>query len=97
MTDTITVYASIGNSDNKLTQQEWANFLSEFHSAMARHATGFYGQWYSSPTSPFQNACIAIQLPADSAGLLRSLLTEIRQRYRQDLVAWAVVPETEFI
>lgn len=93
----ITVYVSIGNSDNKLTQQEWAAFLQHFRRVMRREASEVYGEWYSAPDVPYQNACMAIALPTGSIDCLRSELTKARESFQQDSVAWAEVPRTEFI
>lgn len=93
----ITVYVSIGNSDDKLTQAEWAMFVGNFRQAMHEHANDVYGEWYSAPGSPYQNACIAIAVAPVRVSLLRAELTELRREMRQDSVAWAVVPTTEFI
>lgn len=93
----LTVYVSIGNTDDKLTQQEWATFLGDFRRVMRRNAYEVYGEWYSAPDVPFQNACMAIAVPAGSVDVLRGELTEMREFYRQDSVAWAEVPRTEFI
>lgn len=96
-TPTITVYASIGNSDDKLTQQEWSEFVRDFERTMRRDAKQIYGVWYSAPGEPFQNACIGAAIPEPNVDMLRAALTEMGQYFQQDSIAWAVVPETEFI
>lgn len=93
----ITVYVSIGNSDDKLTQMSWAMFVESFREVMHEHANDVYGEWYSAPDSPFQNACIAIAVAPARVARLREQLTELRRQKRQDSVAWAVVPTTKFI
>jgi hypothetical protein len=92
-----TVYVSIGNSDNKLTQAEWAEFGRDFRRSIRRYASEVYGEWHSSPTSAFQNACIAFAVPVGKVEALRGELTEMREYYQQDSIAWAEAPRTEFI
>lgn len=90
-----TVYASIGNSDDKLSQSSWSNYLHSFRECMAKFAVQVYGDWTSEPSSSYQNACIAIA--TETPLTLKAALTLLREGYEQDSVAWAVVGETEFI
>ncbi len=92
-----TVYVSIGNSDDRLSQAAWSAFLSEFQCAMREHAMQIFGEWHSPTGSSYQNACIAAAVPAASVEALRDELSEMRGHYRQDAIAWAVVAETEFL
>jgi hypothetical protein len=94
---TITVYVSIGNSDDKLGQWGWSKFVRDFERAMRKAAKQIYGIWYSSPLSEYQNACIAAEIPEPNVDMLRGALTEMCHYFDQDSIAWAVVPETEFI
>ena len=90
------VYISIGNSDDKLTQLEWCNYVVEMTARVA--AIGHvHGQWVSNSVSAYQNACWCVEFTTHSQiAEAREITTEIRQKYRQDSVAWAVA-ETEFI
>lgn len=90
-----TVYASIGNSDDKLSQAEWSNYLHSFRECMGKFATQVYGDWTSEPSSSYQNACIAIA--TETPLTLKAALASLRAEYRQESIAWAVVPDTEFI
>lgn len=95
--ETVTVYVSIGNSDDKLTQREWAEFAADFQFIMIEAANQAYGVWHSLPNSAYQNACIAIAIDQDAVEDLRRAIAALRAEYRQDSIALAVVPETEFI
>lgn len=95
MPDLTTVYVSIGNSDDKLTQAEWSNFLHSFRECMAKFAVEVYGDWASEPSSSYQNACMAIA--TETPRTLKAALTMLRKEYRQDSLAWAEAPRTEFI
>lgn len=77
------VYIGIGNTDNKLTQVEWAQFVTDTRTVVQRFcaanladadgqppASGgpqIIGDWLSAGDSPWQNACIAFTLPNDTS------------------------------
>ena len=93
-----TIYVSIGNTDDKLRQAEWAAFVSTVNAVVS----GFhlYGEWYSRPDSWVQNACWCLELPDESQSLqetiLRAALVDIARSYRQDSIAWAEA-QVEFL
>jgi len=90
------VYISVGNSDDKLSQVEWCNYIIEMTARVV--AIGHpHGQWASNPVGAYQNACWCVEFRTDAeAAEAREVAKEIREKYRQDSVAWAVA-ETEFI
>jgi hypothetical protein len=89
-------YISIGNSDDKLTQQEWSQFVVEM-SARVVSIGQVHGAWFSVPHSPYQNACWCVQFDnAAQVAEAREVTTEIRTKFRQESIAWAVA-QTEFI
>lgn len=92
------VYVSIGNSDDKLTQKEWTQFIVAILARIKPLATATHGEWFSAPQAPWQNACWCFEFPADPAVLaeIREVLAEIREEFRQDSIAFATA-ETEFI
>lgn len=100
MTRMIT-YITIGNSDDKLTQQEWAAYFSAVAVAIQRATAAaggtVHGQWASEPASAWQNACWCIDIGTDSAELLKWRLAEIAGDFRQESIAWAEARKTEFI
>jgi hypothetical protein len=91
----ITVYASIGNSDDELSQARWSQFVRAFRDCMSRGATEVYGDWLSAPDSSYQNACVAIA--TETPLTLKAALATLAGEYNQDSIAWAEVAETEFI
>jgi hypothetical protein len=91
------VYLSIGNSDDKLTQAEWSQYCVEIADRVADLAAQIHGSWFSHAAMPWQNACWCIEFRTDvDATRAREAATDVRKKYRQDSVAWAVA-ETEFI
>ena len=94
----MSVYVSIGNSDDKLTQEQWAGYTSRVFEIVRAYATAVHGQWYSASDSRWQNACICFDLGTtdEDEALLRRALATCARHYAQDSVAWAQA-ETEFI
>lgn len=93
---TASVVVSIGNSDDKLTQAEWSEYVKEVRRAMASRCRQMYGEWYSSGDSPFQNACFCGEFYLDTLKGLREVLTAIRIEHKQESVAF-LVGEAKFI
>jgi hypothetical protein len=98
------VYISIGNSDNKLTQKEWAAFVSNIDDDIANSRAGVHGFWSSVSHHPWQNACWCIEFEEKSqlfgeivVNKLKDNLIQLARTYGQDSIAWAEVKETEFL
>lgn len=91
-----TAYVSIGNSDDKLTQQEWSLFFRQVAILLQRHGK-VHGQWASEPASAWQNACWCIEVSGDSLHFVQAELVGLAMQYRQDSIAWAEVTSTEFL
>lgn len=96
-----TVYISIGNSDDKLSQAEWARFVNRTDFLLEPDETVIlarHGSWRSRPDDPWQNACWCVELPADSpfVGNVRASLRAMAREFGQDSIAWAEAT-TEFI
>jgi hypothetical protein len=94
--DPITVYVSIGNSDDKLTQQRWNQFWARTHRAVFAYAAQVHGDWISAGSSPWQNACWCFEIPGPAARTLKFELGRIAAEFGQDSVAWAEA-RTEFL
>lgn len=92
-----TVYISIGNSDDKLPQAEWSAFAKRVGIAVRARASAVHGEWYSLPDSPWQNMCICAVFSDPDLPYMRKELAALRAAWDQDSVAWAEVPETEFL
>jgi hypothetical protein len=89
-----TIYITIGNSDDKLTQVRWSEFckqLNDYTLQFTRH-----GAWSSDTWSPYQNACFCIEVPNSEVSPLRSYLKYLAAMYNQDSIAMAIA-EMEFL
>lgn len=93
----LTVYAAIGNSDDRLGQHPWSTYVAEFLDLVRTHAEAVHGEWFSAPDSPYQNACACFEVLLEDVADLRTALTQLRAEYGQDSMAWAVAHPTEFL
>ena len=93
-----TVTIIIGNSDNKLSQLRWSNFVDAVDKAIAtfKGKPQFSGGSHSN--APWQNYAWVFLLddePLVTSSFTRQLV-ELRSRYEQDSVAW-IEGETVFV
>lgn len=89
------IVISIGNSDDKLGQAEWAKYVADVHAAVALEAEVIHGVWFSSPESKYQNAGFSFESDGISVRL-QERLGEALERYRQDSIA-VLAGEIQFI
>ena len=94
----VTLVLMIGNTDNRLTQQEWAAYCNEFMQLVTREALEVHFCGGPSTWSTYQNLCMVGVFDLgepDHSRFVREL-QDLRVRFRQDSVA--VVPGiTQFI
>lgn len=91
------VYISIGNSDDKLSQRRWADFVADVHFLLEDAGRTVHGAWHSAPAAPWQNACWCLELPESVVERIKAQLAVIAGQYEQDSIAWAEVPSTDFL
>lgn len=89
----MTVYVSIGNSDGKLSQQDWSYFQERLLWEV-RKIGRVHGVWYSLPNTPFQNMCVCADVVDIDMPELRTELAKLAARFRQDSIAWAEATTT---
>ena len=92
-----TFYVSIGNSDDKLTQAEWASFVADVSILVRTYAETVHGRWVSRSDDRWQNACWCFEAGTREVFAIRQRLRDAARRYRQDSISWATVPITEFL
>lgn len=92
-----TVYISIGNSDDKLSQARWCAFTNALHDLLVEMAEEVHGEWFSAPDAPYQNACTCVEVHEDDEDELKRELAELAARFDQDAIAWAEAPSTSFL
>lgn len=92
-----TITIQIGNSDDKLTQKEWAEYVKFVGLAVETYAAIIYFSGFSLGGAPWQNAAWVLTPNSDiDAQHLRRQLSQIRVEYRQDSIAWTE-GQTDFI
>ena len=83
-----TVIIQIGNSDDKLTQAQWALFVRYTDNAIRQRCNRVYFFSTSPNTDAWQNAAWIIDIYDNASYALRVALKELRELYSQDSVAW---------
>jgi hypothetical protein len=83
-----TLTIAIGNSDDKLSQKEWAAYWRMVHDAVTTHAGHVFGVFLSASHAPYQNAAWLVQ--GELTERFRLELATAAQAFRQDSIAVAV-------
>jgi hypothetical protein len=99
----VIVFISIGNSDDKLTQRRWSQYVKRVD-VLLELCDPIHGRWFSEPDSPYQNACWCVEF-SGTPGIseiewiqrVRQSLRSIAAEFDQDSIAWAEVHQTEFL
>ena len=91
-----TATIQIGNSDNKLTQGEWANFVAEVAQVISEFTFRIHFSGGSDWDAPWQNACWVCEVHDDKVARLKEWLGVRRRNYRQESVA-ITFGTTEFV
>jgi len=94
--DLVTVYVSIGNSDDKLPQARWHEYWIALRELVVRYAVEVHGEWLSIPVSPYQNACLCFDVLPDDVTPVKRELAGLAGRFGQHSIAWAEA-QTEFL
>ena len=77
----------IGNSDDKLSQREWSDFVGHLRAVVKANGieTHFIG---GSPfDTEWQNACFVVAVRETEVELLIRDLRKVRRKFRQDSIA----------
>ena len=84
----ITVTVQIGNSDNKLTQDEWAMYVKEVQRAINYYCPDVHFFGGSPNWERWQNVAGVVNSGDHGLTQLAKRLVEIKEKYRQDSIAW---------
>lgn len=87
----------ISNTDNKLTQQAWADYIRSVQEVIISGRYEILFQGFSAPQESWQNACWVLEM-IDSVWVhrLRLDLSMVAKKYHQDNIA-LILGATEFI
>lgn len=83
-----TITLQVGNSDDKLTQKEWAAFVSEITSTLKDSRVEMHFFACSAGDAPWQNAAWVFEASAATKIEVQINVRRIRRSYRQDSAAW---------
>jgi hypothetical protein len=102
-----TYFIAIGNSDDALSQAEWALYWTSVKEVIDRHAAEIHFEGMSAATSLWQNAMWCIVLDEAVPGMSSSTeydvqvfqdeLATVALQYRQDSIAWIEAKQTVFL
>jgi hypothetical protein len=91
-----TIVVQIGNSDNKLSQTEWAEFVRQVEAMIREHAKAIHFFGGTENWAARQRVCWVFDCEDLQSVNLKKQLTKIREEFRQDAAAFTQ-GETEFI
>ena len=94
------IYVSIGNSDDKLSQPEWARYWRKVNLAIKAIGSHVHFSGLSLPNEPWQNAMWCVEMGDPNKVLrLRDHLNDARIEFGQESIAWVCVQgdQTDFI
>jgi hypothetical protein len=91
-----TIVVQIGNSDNKLPQAQWAEFVRRVNGMIREHAKAVHFFGGTENWAAWQRVCWVFDCEGARMAELRSRLTATRKEFRQDAAA-LTEGETEFI
>jgi hypothetical protein len=88
----ITLCVSIGNTDNKLTQHEWAKFVRAVGELLQCYQTIRYFFGGSATYEPWQNVCWLVQVNDAQLSEIKVSISSLRELYGQDsaYVLWGM-------
>lgn len=91
----LTVVIQIDNSDDKLSQREWAQFCIKTNRLVRSHGT-IHFTGFSIPAASYQNAGWVVEAHAADVASLVDGLRGLADEFRQDSIA-ITTGETEFV
>lgn len=91
-----TITLQIGNSDDKLAQNEWSEFVSDIAALLASKQVTIFFFGCSHGAEKWQNAAWVFGTDNWTSEQIKSGVSFIRTAYRQDSAAWTEA-ETQFI
>ena len=82
-----TVIIQIGNSDNKLSQKDWTNFISVIRNLVGKHCGQVHFDGGSRFDSIYQNFCVIAEIHTIDKENITKDLSTVRKTFNQDSIA----------
>lgn len=92
----LTVYVSIGNTDDRLSQGRWAMYHMDVAKMMQDYGGQITAEWFSHGTAMWQTACWRVEVPGPVIEQLKGILAGVARAY-DEAVGWAPSPEPVFL
>jgi hypothetical protein len=91
-----TLIVQIGNSDNKLTQSEWAHFIARAHNSVSLLAHEIHFKGHSEPDAPWQNVCwVFVPMARWTEEDIAKELSKLAREHNQESIA-LTIGDTQF-
>lgn len=84
----VTTVIQIGNSDDKLTQAQWAHFFKRVDNAVKSRASQIHFSGASHPSAEWQNAAWIFEIEETPSLRLYDDLKVFCEMFSQDSIAW---------
>lgn len=91
-----TITIQIGNSDDKLMQHQWSDFIGAVQTVLSRYEGEQHFFGVSAGWERWQNACWVMVVYEEDLERIKKALAVVRRVYKQDSIA-VTVGDTEFI
>lgn len=91
-----TIIIQIGNSDDRLSQIEWSEFVNEVQQAVEIFANEIHFFGASSNWMRWQNAAWILSCDESNIRGFKHDMSKLGKQFKQDSIAWSE-SETEFI
>lgn len=92
-----TIVIQIGNSDDKLSQREWSEFICTVHRLLTARRVIIHFSGGTHAGSPFQNYCWVCDAPEPAqVAAITEALRSLAARHRQDSIA-LTIGTTQFV
>ena len=83
-----TTIIQIGNSDDKLTQAQWAHFFKRVDNAVRSRASQIHFSGTSHPSAEWQNAAWIFEIEETPSLRLYDDMKVLCEMFNQDSIAW---------
>lgn len=78
----------IGNTDDKLTQKQWSEFVQQVDRIVKVSAKVIHFMGSTIATSQYQSYCVVIEIIEDRISSFKESLKNIKKQYNQDSIAF---------
>lgn len=86
----MTITIQIGNTDNKLTQQKWSQFIKSINEQLLHHAINVHFAGGSNYDQQWQNACWVIEISPEIEPGLKLSLSLLKLHFDQHSIAYTI-------